>query len=254
LIRRFVRRHRRLHLVAQSIIISRELAKKHLLDTSAARIIAVSRGRSQLSLARLINIVDLCSRLNRDHVPGAFVECGVWRGGSAAVIGHMAKNHRPARMCWFLDSFEGMPAGRPEDGIGSIGIEPFDSADSSGTLHPIGVNVAPLEDVAQFLFVEAGLEPASVELCKGWFQNTLPVVTQDVGEVALLRLDGDWYESTKVCLEYLYPLVSSGGYIIIDDYFAFPGCRRALHEYFDAQSIKPQLLKIDSDGVWFAKP
>ena len=85
----------------------------------------------------------------------------------------------------------------------------------------------------------------------GWFQNTVPVDAGKLGPIALLRLDGDWYDSTKVCLEHLYPLLSRGGIVIMDDYWAWEGCLKATDEYREKTTSILYPYKIDGDaGFW----
>ena len=88
---------------------------------------------------------------------------------------------------------------------------------------------------------------------KGWFQNTLPEIKDKIGPIAILRLDSDWYESTKCCLDNLYDNVIQGGYIVIDDYGCWEGCKRAVDEFLEKRNMKINLIKIDNSGVYFKK-
>lgn len=94
----------------------------------------------------------------------------------------------------------------------------------------------------------------NIVISKGWFQDTLPKDKEKIGKIALLRLDGDWYESTKCCLENLYDNVIIGGYIVLDDYGYWEGAKKALDEFFIKRKISPELIKIDYTGVYFKKP
>ena len=94
----------------------------------------------------------------------------------------------------------------------------------------------------------------NIVIKKGWFQDTLPRAKSEIGKVAILRLDGDWYESTKCCLDNLYENVSPGGYVIIDDYGYWEGCRQALDEFLHARKIGIELREIDHDGRYFQNP
>jgi hypothetical protein len=95
----------------------------------------------------------------------------------------------------------------------------------------------------------------NVFLVEGWFQDTLPGIQHKIGDIALLRLDGDLYESTMVCLDNLYDNVVAGGIIIIDDYSSLTGARKAVHDFFDKKQINPVLLEIPNSGgvKWFHK-
>ena len=88
---------------------------------------------------------------------------------------------------------------------------------------------------------------------QGWFQKTIPQSAKEIGALAVLRLDGDWYESTKICLEYLYDLVSENGSIIIDDYYHWEGCRKAVDEFLASRKVNATLIPIDEEAVYFIK-
>jgi hypothetical protein len=93
-----------------------------------------------------------------------------------------------------------------------------------------------------------------IHIRQGWFQETLPVAKHEIGPIAVLRLDGDWYDSTKVCLENLYDLVTVGGFVLIDDYGYWEGCRRAVDEFLASRKLEVALNAVDDSGVWFEVP
>ncbi len=202
---------------------------------------------TQLNYARLSNAYELALESERAGRPGSFVECGVWRGGCAAVMAMAAVGSR--RRIWLFDSFQGMPAATEKDGDEARQLT--DCLD--GSLTPVGANVAPLEDVREFLFGRIKLDPRDVLLRPGWFQNTLPTARSEIGPIAILRLDGDWYESTLCCLRHLYDQIVEGGYLIVDDYGHFPGCRIAVEEFFEERGIRPRWRLIDYTGVYLQK-
>ncbi|MDP2664602.1 MAG: TylF/MycF/NovP-related O-methyltransferase, partial [bacterium] len=151
------------------------------------------------------NVYDLAKAALQEGVQGAFVECGVWKGGVAGVLGFAAKQEGKGRMTWLFDSFEGLPEPTREDG--SFAKE-YSGEKDSGKLISIEKCVGPMEDVRNILFSILHLEESQVRLVKGWFQDTLPGARSEIGRIAVLRLDADWYESTKCALENLYDLVS----------------------------------------------
>lgn len=170
-------------------------------------------------------------------IDGCLVECGV---GAGAQLMAMALTFTRKDIIGF-DSFEGIPMASEHDdqqpGIGDFTPVAERMVSSGITVHSMQ-NV--LENFAMF---EVGCP--TLRLVKGWFCNTLPKF-QPV-PIALLRLDGDLYESTMECLQYLYPMVTVGGIVIIDDY-ALPGCAKAVHEYFGHHL--PELIPVDgSEGV-----
>jgi hypothetical protein len=122
--------------------------------------------------------------------------------------------------------------------------------DDSGLL-PIGASVGESQpSVENFLVRHLGIDRSDLVFHTGWFQDTIPKA--DINDIALLRLDGDWYESTKICLENLYQKVVEGGYIIIDDYGTFSGCAQAVDEFFGA-AYRSRLQYSDQDCAFFRK-
>jgi hypothetical protein len=169
--------------------------------------------------------------INR-NVPGALVECGVGAGSQLAAMGDIAKS---GRWIYGFDSFEGIPLASVEDdvqpGVGANPNVPY--TDKRELLKSSGITVHSKEVVRANL-KRWTAHSDTIVLVKGWFQDTLAKyreVFQHLGGIALLRLDGDLYESTKVSLQHLFPLVSNRGIIIVDDW-KLAGCRRACEEYF----------------------
>jgi O-methyltransferase len=153
------------------------------------------------------------------NVNGLVVECGVWRGGMIAGIAELLG---PERRYYLFDSFEGLPPAQEIDGPHALAWQ----ADVSSPTYYDNCS-APIES-AQAAMQLSGAKDYTI--VKGWFTETIPrFVAPD--PIALLRLDGDWYESTLTSLSCLYPLVAEAGLIIVDDYYAWDGCARAVHEF-----------------------
>lgn len=230
-----LKRSRKLHITYKLVRSVPRADPRDWLDVS--RTVAVARvlPNTMVSPRRLFNAADCARTVENENVEGCIVECGVWLGGCAALMAIMA----PSRTVHLFDSFAGLPAPRLEDG--EVVLGQFRSSDSAATplgeLTPINAAAGPRPAVERFLYVKLGLDPSRVVLHEGWFQDTLPAV--DVGPIAVLRVDADWYESTKVALEYLAPRVVPGGFIIIDDYDFFEGCRRATDEVLGAREWVP---------------
>lgn len=146
----------------------------------------------------------------------------------------------PDRQVWLADSFQGFPPPSP--------AFPQDADDPHQHLAPY-VAVSQAEVAANFALFE--LLDARVRFLPGWFRDTLPQAPVD--RLAVLRLDGDLYESTWVALEALYPKVSAGGVIIIDDYGALPRCREAVEDYRAQHQITTPIEWIDWTGVTWRK-
>lgn len=222
------------------------------------RLLATVRPCTMVHGWGLSKIYELCREIERRGILGAYAECGVWKGGCGGVMGYWAAKSASRRKVWLFDSFEGLPEPTPEDSIlpGEAG-----AGRREDRLRPIGTFVAAVEDVHELLFATLGLDPAGIVIEKGWFQDTLPEARSRIGPVALLRLDSDLYASTKCCLENLYDNVVPGGYVIIDDYLGWPGCRQAVDEYFASRGIEVTFRRVDPldrnwafSAVYFQKP
>lgn len=193
---------------------------------------------------------DSCTQLLQANVPGAFVECGVWKGGSSAIMALAMKSSRQQRQLHLFDSFEGLPEPGEHDGeMAAL----YSEGRNGGKLTSINQCSVGLNEVRHLMLDKIKVPERFVHFHVGWFQETVPVIAGRVGSIALLRLDGDWYDSTKICLESLYSLLSPGGIIILDDYFAWEGARKATDEYRASNSINCPIHRIDCDAVFWIK-
>jgi O-methyltransferase len=230
------------------------LAARHGYDDEEAIKDAVRqvRGHTMCSLERLATLWQQVRYLDRAGLEGALVECGTWRGGS---VGMMALAHQagsqPTRAIHLFDSFEGLPEPTAADGNKAID---YSSGRTSGSLQSIGRCEGPLEDNKDLLERRIGYPSDLLRYHVGWFQDTVAKAAPSIGPIAMLRLDGDWYESTKVCLDALEPLVVPGGVIVIDDYGHWEGCRRAVDEYLEAHPPPVLLHHVDYTGRYWLKP
>ena len=196
---------------------------------------------TMIGLKRLDNLEFCIEKVITNGVPGDLIETGVWRGGATIFMRAVLKAYGVTDRCvWVADSFEGLP---PPD----TGKYPHDEGD---TLYEARELVVSLEDV-KANFDRYGLLDDQVRFLKGWFRDTLPAAPID--RLAVLRLDGDMYESTMDTLVNLYPKLSEGGYAIVDDYGAIPACRQAVHDYRSANSITEEIREIDWTGVFWQK-
>jgi predicted SAM-dependent methyltransferase len=202
------------------------------------------RAYTMLSEARLHSLFNLASRACRENLPGNFVECGVAGGGSSALLAGVIAKHSPqSRILFSFDTFCGMPKSSALD------IHEGQQAEDSGW--GTGTCAAPessLLEVCEKLGVRPFVRPV-----KGLFRDTLPAHRAQIGPIALLHMDGDWYSSTRDILENLFDQVVPGGYIQIDDYGYWEGCRRAVNEFAVQRGLTFQLTRIDETGVWLNK-
>lgn len=200
-----------------------------------------SRAHTMIGRKRLENVRSLTESVLGNGIPGDFIETGVWRGGACILMRAVLDAYRVTdRRVWLADSFEGLP---PPDSA----QYPADKGDTFHTYQELAVS----QEQVQENFRKYGLLDEQVVFLKGWFKDTLP--TAAVEQLALLRLDGDMYESTFVALENLYPKLSVGGYVIVDDYHVVPACKKAIEDYCEAQCFSPRIEEIDGVGVFWRK-
>jgi len=200
-----------------------------------------STADTMIGLKRLENIEFCFREIIKNNIPGDFIETGVWRGGATIFMKALLKSANiNDRIVWVADSFQGLP--KPN--------EELYEADK-GDLHHLSKElVIPLE-VVKRNFEKYDLLDDQVKFLKGWFKDTLPVAP--IEKLALVRLDGDMYESTMDGLVNLYPKLSVGGYLIVDDWGAVRACQQAVIDYRETNGITEEIKVIDGIGVYWQK-
>jgi hypothetical protein len=189
---------------------------------------------------RLNNIQYCVETVLEDDIPGDFIETGIWRGGATIFMrGILEAYGITDRVVWAADSFEGVPSPSLAEDSG------FEI--SASVLPVLAVSLDEVMD----LFERYDLLDAQVNFVEGWFKDTLAKVP--IESLAILRLDGDLYESTMDALNPLYPKVSRGGFIIVDDYYSCPPCKHAIDEFRTKHAIKDDLIIIDCQSVYWRK-
>lgn len=200
-----------------------------------------STAHSMIGRKRMRNLCQLSERVIVDAVPGDFIETGVWRGGACILMrGVLEAYDDRRRRVWVADSFEGLP-------------EPDSEAfpmDADIDLHKY-VDLRVSIDEVQENFRRYGLLDDQVVFLKGWFRDTLAAAP--IEQLAILRLDGDMYESTMDSLRALYGKVSSGGFVIVDDYNCYDACKQAVTDFCRDQGLSPEIETIDEMGVYWRK-
>jgi len=195
---------------------------------------------SMIGRKRLDHLERSLETIERDGIPGDLLEAGVWRGGACIFMRGFLKAHAVAdRVVWVADSFAGLPVPTLAEDQGY---------DLSATRFP--ALAVPLETV-RAIFGRYGLLDDRVRFLEGWFKDTLP--TAPVERLALLRLDGDLYESTMDALVPLYDKLSPGGFVIVDDYGALPRCKLAIDEFRADHDIIDRLYPIDGAAIFWRK-
>jgi len=172
------------------------------------------------------------------NIHGSIVECGVWRGGMIAGVAELLGKDRN----YFLfDSFEGLPPAKEIDGYAA-------NAWQNDKNSPLYLDNCK----AEMSFAEKAMKMSGAKnfkLIKGWFSDSLPKYSFDE-KIAILRLDGDWYDSTIDCLTSLYDKVNKGGVIIIDDYYVWDGCSKAVHDYLSKKGLTAKIRQ-SADGICY---
>lgn len=189
----------------------------------------------------LDNIRFCCQQVIADNIPGDFMEAGVWRGGAAIAMATIAKYYNQCRTTWLLDSFQGMPPLNTEC--------PHEVTDYSA-LTGLAVPLQAVVDAFKLFDVFD-----RVVFVPGWLKDTLPGLVLS-SPLAVLRLDTDYYESTLISLVTLYPAISPGGWVVVDDYDCVPGAKTAVDQYRQERNITHQMYRMNHKhgmGVYWQK-
>ncbi len=195
-------------------------------------------GFTMVSLKRLDNVQACVEDVLAKNIPGDLVETGIWKGGVTILMRALLQAHGDAnRLVWAADSFEGLP----------VPTDDQDGADLS-KVEALKISLERVQDH----FQRFGLLDDRVKFLKGWFADTLP--TAPIERISVLRLDGDLYSSTMDVLKNLYHKVSPGGYVIVDDYYSWPGCQRAVQEYMAEHGHTPEIRPVDWTCCYWQLP
>ncbi len=183
--------------------------------------------------SKLANLRRIAQQVAASGISGDVVECGTYRGGSAAVLGTTL---RPDQHLWLYDSFQGMPE--------------TTSADGEHARQYVGKGVASPNDVREVL-TKVGVRPEQYTICPGWFAESFQ--KQAPARVAFLHCDADWYESVLLVLETFYPRMPEGGCVVLDDFGYWEGCREAFYTFCERHNERPLLERFDIDQAWWFK-
>jgi O-methyltransferase len=196
---------------------------------------------SMIGAARMRNLRVLMERVIGEDIAGDFVETGVWRGGASIMAKAVIDAYGDKkRRVYLADSFAGLPPPNSEK-------YPMDEGLDLNIYEELAVS----EDEVRGNFAKMGMLDKRVITVKGWFKDTMPSFPAQ--KIAILRLDGDLYESTIDPLNYLYDRVSPNGWIIVDDYECFDACKQAVTDFMEARKLRPAIQHIDGIGVFFKK-
>jgi hypothetical protein len=223
-------------------------ARGHDHEAEAVESIRIVRHHTMTKYDRCAVLHNLVRHLERHAVPGALVECGVWKGGSAGLMALANLRYgRARRPLYLFDAWvDDWPDPTPEDG------EHYHEAMSGRMIKTR--NVGSLDSCRELLEKTIRYPADLIHYEKGLFADTLPKARGDIGQTALLRLDGDWYESIRCSLDNLYPTVVARGIVVIDDYGYSQGAKKAVDEHVATLKVPVYLHYVDYSCRYFFKP
>jgi len=203
----------------------------------------IVRGYTMTSVERINALYDSLEYIRENDIEGDFIECGVWRGGNIlGIMSYLDFYQMNDRMVWLYDTFKGMTP--PEDVDVDIHGHKAEKILSSVMC------ISSLEEVKKNL---SACKFPNVKFVVGDILETLNAGKNIPKHIALLRLDTDWYQSTKKEMDVLYPLLSKQGVLIVDDYGHWKGSKKAVDEYFENANQKPNIEPIDYTGIKIIK-
>jgi O-methyltransferase len=230
-----------------ALLNEREREAAALLCLSPEQVVSMHRANTKsadcLTVMSGINNLQRCvETVIADGIPGDLMECGVWRGGLCVVMRGLLKAFGEPRLVWVADSFQGLPT--PDE---KLNLKDAVVHELMGPINHLSVSLADVQEV----FRRYDLLDEQVKFLPGWFDDTIP--TAPVERLAVLRLDGDYYESTRTCLEHLYPKLSVGGFLILDDYGLPVGERQAVDEYRQRHGVTDKLEQVNDQEFYWRK-
>ncbi len=215
----------------------REVIQNYSKKRRYERIFQKYRDFTMVPSENFIANLELCEKFS--NVEGCVAECGVWRGGMSASMTEILGNDRTY---YLFDSFEGLPDAKEIDGMDALQWQKDTNAP-----HYFDNCKAEIEFAQKAMSLSTAKK---VEIIKGWFNETLPI-TKINGAIAVLRLDGDWYDSTMDCMENLYPKVTEGGLVLMDDYYFWDGFSKAIHDYLSKYKLPVRISQWKNSNVYY---
>lgn len=222
-------------------VLNLELVRREFVDSYAREwgLDHPVNAETMIGLHRLANIRQCIVDVLRDDIQGDLLEAGVWRGGATIFMRGVLKAYGVTdRVVWVVDSFQGLPLASRATAV-----------DRAMNFGPCAY-AASLDDV-RTNFERYGLLDEQVRFLKGWFNETLP--RAPIKQLAVLRIDADMYDSTMDVLNNLYPTLSSGGFVIVDDYGGLESCRRAVDDFRKDGDIQEPIMWVDSTGIYWRR-
>jgi O-methyltransferase len=197
---------------------------------------------TMLSVPRLVNLYERVADVNAQNLPGDIVECGVWHGGSGAVMAAACLDANIRRQVWLFDSFQGLP--RPGKNDGSMEQDFYFDGWCKGDT-----------DKVREIFDRLKIPPDTLQIVPGWFDATLTANKPRISQIAVMHVDADFYDPVKLVLDTFFDRVVPGGFVVIDDYWLYPGCKKAVDEFMQkSQLAGVELHNVGSAAVYFQRP
>ncbi|MFN8344546.1 MAG: TylF/MycF/NovP-related O-methyltransferase [Spirosomataceae bacterium] len=234
-------------------------------NAEALESIRIIRPYTMVPYVNLVTLFELVKYCEENHIEGDYVECGVWKGGCVGLmaLANLKYGRSTKRNLHLFDAFDDIcepdPVVDGKKAVEDIYFYTKRKESLSGKLQPVKGFYDPLgghgtvEGNRQLLEEIIGYPVENTFYHVGWFQDTLPGAKEKIQKIALLRLDGDWYESTKVCIQSLYDKVVPGGVIIVDDYGTYEGCKKAITEFIQEKELKVFLSYSNTDCRYWIK-
>ena len=216
-------------------------------DADAVEIIKAVTPYTMIGRERLFALITALRYVSKNKVPGDVVECGVWRGGAMGAAALVLKGLGETRDIYLFDTFEGMSAPTDEDKTITGDSAHIEFQEKQTGAESSTWCMASLEDVQANLSA-LGLDVNDFHFVKGMVEDTIPNKMPE-GDIAVLRLDTDWYKSTKHEMDHLFPKLVPGGVLIIDDYGDWAGARQAVDEYLDEHGIRMLLTRVNGSVI-----
>jgi O-methyltransferase len=216
------------------------------MDLNAAETIRQVRSHTMTSPERLFALIQAVRYVSTAGIAGDIVECGVWRGGSMmAAARTLLECGDTSRQLYLFDTFEGMSSPTDKD-VAVDGQSAGELLRTQRKDDPASAWCYATIDDVKATMTSTGYEFGRIHFVKGKVEDTIPTHAPD--KIAILRLDTDWYESTRHEMEHLFPRLIRGGVLIVDDYGHWAGCRQAIDEYIETNGIRLLLNRVDYTG------
>ena len=227
--------------------------------------IAICGKYSMMPVVNLATLYEQAVYCEKFQIAGDFVECGVWKGGAVGMMAAANLKHgKQRRDLHLFDAFDDICEPDPEkDGAFAVAdvkklsngkVDPKGTVEAMTGFYDQFGGHGTIDTCQELLTQKLKYPKENIIYHKGWFQNTVEHDAKNISAIAVLRLDGDWYDSIKICLDHLYPKVTKGGLVVIDDYGYYEGCTKAVDEYLREHQIKTFLSYSNYGCRYFVKP